>query len=132
MRTLIAVVAVSMLFACSGAKSRKETSAVRALTLAELAASNRAGLLKLSVGLSKQEVISLMGSKSATTHDGPVSNPWTVETFLAENGARYEGLYYIVRENQPFTPVRKSLATAIVFKNGRVIGWGEHAFERYR
>ena len=129
MRTLIALLAVSMLFGCSGAKSRKE-AAVKPFTLADLAASNQANLLKLSLGMSKQEVISLMETKTAMTHDGPVHNPWTVET-SAKDGVRYEALYYIIRPNQPFTPVRKGLATAIVLKNGKVISWGENAFERY-
>lgn len=82
--------------------------------------------------MSKNDVISLMGNQTAMTHDGVVNNPWTVESTVGKDGAQYEALYYITRTNQPFTPVRKSLATAIVIKGGKVVGWGEDALERYK
>jgi len=132
MRTLSAVLAAFVLFACSGGKSRKDAGLEGHLTLAELAASNQSKLAKLSVGMSKKDVTSLMGNQASKTPDGIVNNPWTVETSVGKDGARYEALYYIIRKNQPFTPVRKSLTTAIVFKNGKVVSWGENAFERYK
>jgi len=133
MRTLVAVVCIaSLLFGCSHANSRRDMSVEGELTLAELAASNQARLMKLSVGMSRDEVISLMGNRTARTHDGVVNNPWTIETSMGKDGAQYEALYYIVRQNQPFTPVRKSLTTAIVFRSGKLVSWGEHAFDRYQ
>ena len=132
MRALSTVVVALVLLACSGGTSRRDAGVEAQLTLAELAASNQARLVQLSIGMSKKEVILLMGNKTAKTPDGVVNNPWTVETSIGKDGAQYEALYYIIRKNQPFTPVRKSLATAIVFKNGTVIGWGENAFERYQ
>jgi len=133
MRTLVTMATIALLLSgCSGEKSRPDVSVEGQLTLAELAASNQARLVKLSVGMSRDEVISLMGVQTARTPDGVVNNPWTVETSVGKDGAQYEALYYIVRKNQPFTPVRKSLATAIVFKNGKVLSWGENAFDRYQ
>jgi uncharacterized protein DUF3192 len=102
------------------------------LTLAELASTNQSNVARLSVGMSRSDVITLMGNSAASTHDGIVNNPWTAETFLGKDGARYETLYYITRKNQPFTPVRKSLATGIVLKEDKVIGWGENALREYR
>ena len=132
MRALSIVIVVLVLFACSGGISQKDPGVEGHLTLAELAASNQAKLVNLSIGMSSKEVISLMGNRTAKTPDGVVNNPWTVETSVGKDGAQYEALYYIIRKNQPFTPVRKSLATAIVFRNGTVISWGENAFERYK
>lgn len=127
-----AMIIALMLFACSGGTSRRDAGVERQLTLAELAASNQARLAKLSVGMSRNDVVSLMGDQTSKTPDGVVNNPWTVETSVGKDGAQYEVLYYVIRKNQPFTPVRKSLTTAIVFKNGKVVSWGENAFERYK
>jgi Protein of unknown function (DUF3192) len=120
-----------MLFACSGT-SRRDADLEGHLTLAQLVASNQSKLLKLSVGMSKNDVISLMGNQTAMTHDGIVNNPWTVESMVGRDGAQYEALYYITRTNPPFTPIRKALATAIVTKDGKVVGWGEDALARYK
>jgi len=131
MRALITVIAALALFACSGT-SRRDAGLEGHLTLAELAASNQSKLAQLSVGMSKNAVISLMGTQTSKTRDGVVNNPWTVEASVGKDGAQYEALYYITRKNQPFTPVRKSLTTAIVIKDGKVVGWGENALERYK
>ena len=100
------------------------------LSLADLASSNQAKLAHMSVGMAKEEVVALMGTNTADTHDGIVNNPWTVEGFAAESGARFEVLFYVTRPNLPFTPVRKSLATPVVLKDNRVVGWGDDALRR--
>jgi len=82
--------------------------------------------------MNKNDVIALMGNSTAKTGDGIVNNPWTVETSVGKDGAQYEALYYVTRKNQPFTPVRKSLTTGIVLKDGKVVGWGENALQQYR
>jgi len=102
------------------------------LTLAELASANQSKLAQLSVGMNKNDVIALMGNSTAKTGDGIVNNPWTVETSVGKDGAQYEALYYVTRKNQPFTPVRKSLTTGIVLRDGKVVGWGENALQQYR
>jgi hypothetical protein len=133
MRELSAVIVALMLCACAGGgASRTDAGTEGHLTLAELAADNQSKVAQLSVGMSKKDVISLMGNQTSKTRDGVVNNPWTVETIAGKDGAQYEALYYITRKNQPFTPVRKSLATAIVFKGGRVVAWGENALDRYK
>lgn len=122
MRTLgVAIVLVLCVAGCARLSGH--------LTLSELASSNQMKLAELSVGMSKQDVITLMGNNTAKTGDGIVNNPWTIETFVGRDGAQYETLYYVTRKNQPFTPVRKSLATVIVIKDGKVLGWGENAIK---
>jgi Protein of unknown function (DUF3192) len=132
MRLLSAVMVALVLFACSSGTSRRDAGLEGHLTLAELAASNQSKLAQLSVGMSKDDAISIMGAQTSKTPDGVVNNPWTVETFVGKDGAQYEALYYVTRRNQPFTPVRKSLTTAVVIRDGQVIGWGEDMLQRYK
>ena len=82
--------------------------------------------------MSRRDVIALMGNQTAKTGDGIVNNPWTVEASIGKDGAQYEGLYYVIRKNSPFTPVRKSLTTTIVIRDGKVVGWGEDALQQYK
>ena len=131
MRALTTVFVALVLSACSGT-SRRDAGLEGHLTLAELAASNQSKLAQLSVGMSKNDAMSVMGTQTSKTPDGVVNNPWTVETSVGKDGAQYETLYYITRKNQPFTPVRKSLTTAIVIKDGKVVSWGEDALQRYK
>lgn len=124
MNTLGKLVIMVLLSSCSSTGEHLE--------LSELVAANQSNLARISVGMSKKDVIGLMKNNTAITHDGVVNNPWSVESFLGKDGAQYEVLYYITQKNQPFTPVRKSLATEIVLKNGKVVGWGENALEQYK
>jgi hypothetical protein len=98
-------------------------------SLAELVASNQSKLIQMSVGMTKNEVTVLMGSDTAQTKDGIVHNPWIAESYTDKGGAQYEVLYYVTRKNPPFTPIRKSLTTPIVLKDGKVIGWGDAALQ---
>ena len=100
------------------------------LPLEDLASSNQAKLMQLSLGMDKDKVMTLMGTSTANTRDGVVNNPWTVEAFADKDGAQYEVLYYVTRKNPPFTPIRKSLATPVVLKDNKVIGWGNDALNR--
>ncbi|QNT69240.1 DUF3192 domain-containing protein [Defluviicoccus vanus] len=124
MRAVVIVAAVLFISACAHSNQQGQTS------LAEMAASNQSKLMQLSVGMTKSDVLSVMGSETATTRDGIVNNPWTVETAMGNDGVQCEALYYLTRKNQPFTPVRKSLTTPVVIKNGQVVGWGEAALQR--
>jgi hypothetical protein len=124
MRKIILLLAIPLLCACSEAKETRTYG-----TLAEMAASNQMHLAMLSPGMSREEVFSVMGQQVANTRDGVVNNPWTIESFLGKDGAQYEILYYVTRKNQLFTPVRATLTTPVVLKDGKVLGWGERALQ---
>ena len=100
------------------------------LKLGGLVASNLTRIAKLSVGMSKADVIKTMGTDSAKTNDGIVNNPWTTESFTGKDGAKYEVLYYVTRNNPPFSPIAKYLTTPVIFKGGKVTGWGNDALEK--
>jgi hypothetical protein len=120
----LATLLIAALLGCAGVGEH--------LTLGELVSENQSRLAKLSVGMNRSDVIALMGNRTAKTGDGIVNNPWMIEASLGKDGAQYESLFYVTRKNQPFTPVRKSLTTGIVLKDGKVVGWGENALQQYR
>lgn len=101
-----------------------------AIKLGQLVSSNLERIGKLSVGMSKADVIKTMGTDNAKTKDGLVPNPWTTETFTGKDGAKYEVLYYVTRNNPPFTPIGKFLTTPVILKGGKVTGWGNDALEK--
>jgi len=125
MNRCLVVFLVLLLASCSSRSVRDGQ-----MSLAELASSNQAKLANMSLGMSKKEVVALMGINTADTNDGVVNNPWTVEGFVGDGNARYEVLYYVTRPNPPFTPVLKFLTTPVVIKDNKVVGWGNDALER--
>lgn len=82
---------------------------------------NLSNLNKLSVGMTKSQVMEIMGTFSARTRDSMVPNPYRIEPFSVGN-TQYEVLYYLTKRYPPFTPIKESQTTPVVLKNGRVIG----------
>ena len=85
---------------------------------------NLINLNKLSVGMTKQQVTELMGTFQSKTSNSVVPNPYITEPILI-SGKHHEVLWYLTKKYPPFTPVKKSQATPVVFKDGKVIGWGD-------
>jgi DhnA family fructose-bisphosphate aldolase class Ia len=100
------------------------------IKLGQLVSSNLERIGKLSVGMNKADVVKTMGTDNAKTKDGLVPNPWTTETFTGKDGAKYEVLYYVTRNNPPFSPIAKYLTTPVILKGGKVTGWGNDALEK--
>lgn len=93
-------------------------------------ATNREGLTKLTVGMSRPQVLTTMGDLRVETKDGIVKNPWTAETITGRDRTRYEVLYYVTRPNPPFTPIGKFLTTPVILKNGKYVGQGYETLEK--
>jgi hypothetical protein len=98
---------------------------------ADFLARNLANSSKLSLGMSKADVASAMGDAQTSTRDGPIYNPWSTEAFT-KGADTYEVLYFLVRKHPPFTPILRSQAIAVVFKNGMLVAWGREADSAYR
>jgi hypothetical protein len=120
-RAIVALVLCAMTGSAFGDEAANRSDQV---SLKELITSNQSKTAQLALGMSKAEVMALMGNKTAKTGDGVVNNPWLVEARLGSDGAQYEVLYYLTSKNPPFTPIRQSLTTPIVIKDGKVIAWG--------
>lgn len=104
---------------------------VETVSFKTLISRNLVNLNKLSIGMTKTEVLELMGSFAAETKDSLVPNPYKVEPFSLEKD-QYEVLYYLTKKYPPFTPIKLSQATPVVLKNGRVVGWGTGALQKVK
>ena len=73
--------------------------------------------MKLEVGMTKDQVIAVMGVKGY----GEVSNPFKREVIPGPNGEIYDVLYYyteFIEKNW------EEGVTPVVMKSDKVIGWG--------
>jgi hypothetical protein len=91
---------------------------------------NRRNLLKLSVGMTKEQATAVMGHKSGGGWFGEptVNSPYKSEILQGE-GKTFEVLYYytdvksVIYTANPATITDDEL-TPLVFDNGKLIGWG--------
>ncbi len=97
----------------------------------ELLARNNSGISQLALGMTKEQVVTLMKSYSSEVPDGALSNPYKTESFQRGSDT-YEVLYYLTRAHPPFTPIRDSQSTPVVLKNGKVTGWGQSALHEVK
>ena len=97
---------------------------VETVSYKTLLSRNLTNLNKLSVGMTKQQVMELMGTFQSKTSNSVVPNPYMTESMLI-SGKQHEVLWYLTKKYPPFTPVKKSQATPVVLKEGRVVGWGD-------
>jgi hypothetical protein len=95
-----------------------------ATSLPDLAVENQSNIARLSVGMSKSDVLKRMGDKTAETRNGMVANPFKTETFLDKQGRQYEVHYYVTERNRRGHAVTVANATPLVFRDGVLIGWG--------
>ena len=75
----------------------------------------RNNLMKLELGMSKQEVIDIMGS------------PYNREAYTLLNGQALEFLIYLTKYTDS-GPIPDSDTTPICFLNGKVTGWGRNFY----
>ena len=96
---------------------------------------NRRNLLKLSVGMTKEQAIATMGHKSGGGEYGEptVNSPYKSE-ILPGQGKTFEVLYYytdvksVIYIANPATVPDDEL-TPLVFEDGKLIGWGADFLE---
>jgi Icc-related predicted phosphoesterase len=90
---------------------------------------NRQNILKINVGMTKAEILQIMGDKTAhVKKEETVTNPYKSELRQA-NERTYEVLYYYTHDDQPHWPFKRFTIldrelTPIIFQDGKVIGWG--------
>ena len=101
-------------------------------TLSESTAINRTNLLKLSVGMTKAEAISNMGTEAATAyfqdiggyhHAIAITNPYRSETLQGKDKI-FEVVYYVTDDKANNGAIVDDDLTPLVFENGKLIGWG--------
>lgn len=105
------------------------------LTVSKLTAKNRMSLVHLSAGMSKQEVLAIMGTGiSAYTCEDAVSkacrevtinNPYRTE-MTESSGKASEVYYYLTDLKNKNCEVEEDELTPLAFENGKLIGWGKN------
>jgi len=125
----VLVLCVAMLtISCATLSNDDSTEMVSYSTLLSRNLSN---LNKLSVGMTKTQVMQIMGNFASRTSDSLVPNPYKTEPFLVGK-TQYEALYYMTRKYPPFTSIKLSQATPVVLKEGQVIGWSVETLQSAR
>lgn len=108
---------------------RKLLSLVTAVSLLALAAcvtpgslriQNRANLARLSLGMSKEQVLAVMGSKRSQD----ITNPYRTESHRGADGTVWEILFYYTDIKAQDGSVEEGELTPVVFKGDKLEGWG--------
>ena len=102
----------------------------------KLSSSNRQNLTKLNIGMTRHNVMQLMGSESAELqwsfldpHPYPsASNPYRVETLQGKDKV-FEILYYCTDLKRNDGAVTDDELTPFVFERDKLIGWGWNFME---
>ena len=120
-----------LLVAFSGCGQDGEDNAVKIRT------ENRLNMSKINVGMTKAEVLQIMGDKHTEAGFGKitvtVTNPYRSELQQIK-GQNYEILYYYTHQDQKDWPgkqfkILERELTPVVFKDSKVIGWGQSYLE---
>jgi len=93
------------------------------MTLAQFRLENRQNLLKLSIGMTKQEVLDIMGDKTARDGIITANNPYRSE-ILQGKDKTFEVFYYYTNIKSLDSAITDDELIPLVFDKGELIGWG--------
>ena len=92
---------------------------------------NRERLNRLSIGMEKNEVLSIMGTETVNipfNSPSVITNPYKNETMLGASGKTYEILFYYTEVKSRDGVISDDELTPLVFEGGKLIGWGNTFF----
>lgn len=104
-------------------------------SISQTTAVNRTNLLKLFLGISKDEAISIMGTKPMganytelsgkrkITRGITITNPYRSEVLQGKDKT-LEVIYYVTDDKNNDGAISDDELTPLVFDNGKLIGWG--------
>lgn len=97
-------------------------------------APNRENLLKLSIGISKEETIKIMGTKAFSTYSQgnvlgipsylTITNPYRSEILQGKDNKTFEVIYYVTDVKNDDNAITDDELTPLIFDNSKLIGWG--------
>ncbi|MBI5574729.1 MAG: DUF3192 domain-containing protein [Elusimicrobia bacterium] len=98
--------------------------------MSRIRATNRERLNKISIGMTKQEVINIMGTKTIIADDSGevINNPYKTETMRGKDKI-FEVVYYYTEIKRADGAINDDELTPLVFDEGKLIGWGWSFFE---
>ena len=110
-KSIITVIVISFLSGC--------------LSMESIRTKNRENLNGLSMGMTKQEVLTKMGTLTIRADDGSkVSNPWRTEILKGNDKEYYEVLFYYTDTKKADGAITDDELTPLVLKENKLIGWG--------
>ena len=104
------------------------------VSLSQIRATNRERLNKISIGMTKQEVINIMGIETINARDDygniveVINNPYKTETLRGKDKI-FEVVYYYTEIKRADGAINDDELTPLVFDEGKLIGWGWSFFE---
>lgn len=131
---LAAVLVASPVAAEQGGHGHMEVKDLPHPQTREVREKNRANLERLAVGMSKEEMLSVMGSGrdiQAYNLYSPAkkfSNPYKSGIYRS-GGTEYEVVFYYTDIHKADGKVTEDELTPIIFRDGRVLGWGWEMFD---
>ena len=109
------------------------------VTLQNATSANRQNLLRLSVGMTKNEALNVMGTDTKTARvilhqygnwgETPVeniiiNNPYKNEILRSKDDKVFEVIYYVTDVRKSDDTISDDELTPLIFDNGKLIGWG--------
>lgn len=92
-------------------------------TTDSIRSTNRANLLKLSIGMTKAETLQIMGT-STVYAEQIINNPYRSEIVKGEDNKSYEVLYYYTDIKSRDDAITDDELTPLIFADGKLLGWG--------
>ena len=93
----------------------------------KLRTANSNNMSKISVGMTKQNILDLMGSNSASQDQTTITNPYRTD-MINRDDKTYEVLYYYTQKSRISPPfafsVRENDLTPLYFLEDKLVGWG--------
>jgi hypothetical protein len=89
-----------------------------------LVARNAANVARIQIGMTKPQVQEIMGILYGATKNGDVPNPAKSYTYTDRDGVIYEAHLYMPQMHRMFRRILDREATPVVFRDGKVCGWG--------
>jgi hypothetical protein len=93
-------------------------------SLEGIRATNRENLMKLSIGITKNKTLQIMGTETQNVFSDVITNPYRSEILKGKDGGIYEVLFYYTDIKKQDGAITDDELTPLVFKENKLIGWG--------
>ena len=109
------------------------------VTLQSATSINRQNLLRLSVGMTKNEALNVMGTDTKTARvvlhrygnwgatpveNIIINNPYKNEILRGKDDKAFEVIYYVTDVRKTDDNISDDELTPLIFDNGKLMGWG--------
>ncbi len=99
------------------------------MNLSSFRARNREKIVNLSRGLTKQQVVQIMGTRSIDAMGYRITNPYKSEVLRLGEEKGLEILYYYTETKRADNAITDDELTPLIFDQGELTGWGWNFLE---